>query len=161
MGGQKMVEIVILIGLPASGKSTFYQQHFAATHIQVSKDLLPNNKRPARRQLQLLEEALQQGQSVVIDNTNASCEERAPLIALGQTYQARIIGYYLSSPVKACLERNQQRSGKARVPNIALFVTLKRLVRPSLAEGFDQLYDAEIVADGNFSIADWVDDDHV
>jgi predicted kinase len=44
------VELIILIGLPASGKSTFAQQHFAATHDYVSKDRLRHNGRPGRWQ---------------------------------------------------------------------------------------------------------------
>jgi predicted kinase len=38
------MECVILIGLPASGKSTFFRERFAATHDHVSKDLLRNNR---------------------------------------------------------------------------------------------------------------------
>src|SRR5690242_6814545 len=64
------MELVILIGLQASGKSTFARTRFGETYRYVSKDLLKNNSNPARRQRQLIEEALQQGLSVVVDNTN-------------------------------------------------------------------------------------------
>jgi predicted kinase len=40
---------VILIGLPAAGKTTFYREKFHATHDHVSKDLLRNNPRPEPR----------------------------------------------------------------------------------------------------------------
>ena len=43
------LELIILIGLQASGKSSFYKSHFVDTHVRVSKDLLRNNSRPARR----------------------------------------------------------------------------------------------------------------
>jgi len=33
---------VILAGLPAAGKTTFYRRRFAATHRHISKDLWPN-----------------------------------------------------------------------------------------------------------------------
>jgi len=49
-----MTELVILVGLQASGKSTFYRRHLSGTHVLVSKDLLRNNRRPARRQVQLI-----------------------------------------------------------------------------------------------------------
>ncbi|MEO1348280.1 MAG: AAA family ATPase [Cyanobacteria bacterium J06635_15] len=64
------MELVILMGLQASGKSTFFQTHFASTHVHISKDLMRNNKNRRRRQSQLLIEALAAGQSVVVDNTN-------------------------------------------------------------------------------------------
>ena len=40
-------ELAILIGLQASGKSTFYRRHLAATHALVSKDRFRNNRNPA------------------------------------------------------------------------------------------------------------------
>ena len=36
--------------------------------------------------------------------------------------------------------RNAARVGKARVPQVALFVTAKRLERPTPEEGFDALH---------------------
>jgi len=43
------MELIIFMGLQASGKSTFYRSRFAATHAYVSKDMLRNNKQPGRR----------------------------------------------------------------------------------------------------------------
>jgi predicted kinase len=134
------MDMLILIGLQASGKSTFYRTHFLATHAYVSKDLLRNNKHPARRQQLLIEEALQSGRSVVIDNTNPTREDRASLIALGHLYNAEVIGYYFETQVKRSIERNNLRAGKERVPPVAIFATLKKLVAPAYEEGFDQLY---------------------
>jgi predicted kinase len=150
------MELIIFMGLQASGKSTFYRSHFAATHAYVSKDLLRNNKKPGRRQMQLVEEPLQAGQSVVVDNTNPTPQEREPLIRLGHEYGAEVIGYYFESQVRPSLERNKTRSGKARVPNVAIYTTAKKLIRPSYAEGFDKLYDVRIVDDVGFEVREWV-----
>src|SRR5438876_761052 len=76
------MELLIFAGLQASGKSTFYRTHFATTHVLVSKDLMPNNKKHSLRQHQLIEEAFQAGSSVVVDNTNPMLEDRAELIQL-------------------------------------------------------------------------------
>ena len=73
-GNERIMELVIMIGLQASGKTTFARSRFGETYRYVSKDLLKNNGRPARRQRQLIEEALQQGLSVVVDNTNPTSE---------------------------------------------------------------------------------------
>ena len=64
------MELVILMGLQASGKSTFFRDYLAATHVLVSKDLMRNNKNKSRRQIQLIENTLQAGHSVAVDNTN-------------------------------------------------------------------------------------------
>ena len=147
------MEVIILIGLQASGKSTFYRTYFAGTHEHISKDLLRNNKQPARRQRQLIEEALQNGQSLVVDNTNPTQEERAELVRLGHSYGATVIGYYFEAQVKQSLERNKTREGKARVPDIAIFTTLKKLARPSYDEGFDELFYVRTVDDMSFTIS--------
>ena len=147
-----MFELVIFVGLQASGKSTFFRDRFAATHTHVSKDLFRNNKNRNRRQAQLIEAALQEGKSVVVDNTNPTAEERRPLIELGRRYGAKIVGYYFDSEVRRCLERNRQRTGKARVPDVALYATAKKLVRPSYLEGFDELFYVRITGDSTFDV---------
>lgn len=149
------MELVIFIGLQASGKSTFFRQYFATTHELVSKDLMRNNKNRARRQAQLIEAALRAGRSVVVDNTNPTIEERESLIQIGSTYGAEIIGYYFTSQVQQCLERNRQRQGKARVPDIAIYATIKKLVRPTFAEGFHKLFYVEMVDSLAFKVHPW------
>ena len=57
---------------PAAGKTTFYRRYFAATHRHVSKDLWPNARRRDARQREVFHEALDRGESVVIDNTSAT-----------------------------------------------------------------------------------------
>ena len=60
-------ELVIFIGLQASGKTSFYRSRLAQTHVHISKDLMRNNRRPERRQQQLVREALSAGRSLVVD----------------------------------------------------------------------------------------------
>ncbi len=151
------MELIIFVGLQASGKSTFYRARFAATHEHVSKDLFRNNKNRNRRQRQLIETALQTGNSVVVDNTNPTVEERQPLIRLGREYGAKIVGYYFESQVRKCLDRNRQRTGKARVPDVALYATAKKLTRPSYSEGFDRLYVVRITSDSEFEVHTYTD----
>ena len=80
------MELVLLIGLQAAGKTTFYRQRLADGYTHISMDLLRNNPHPARRQAQLIEQALQAGKSIVVDNTSPTAEVRAPLIALSKQY---------------------------------------------------------------------------
>ncbi len=150
------MELVIMIGLQASGKTTFSRSHFGEAYRYVSKDLLGNNSNPARRQRQLIEEALQQGLSVVVDNTNPTIEERKALIDLGRLYNAEIIGYFFEVQLKQSLERNRAREGKVRVPDVAIFATLKRLARPSYAEGFTKLFCVYNKGDQSFEVSDVV-----
>jgi predicted kinase len=158
-GNEQKMELVIMIGLQASGKTTFARSRFGATHQYVSKDLLGNNSNPARRQRQLIEVALQQNLSVVVDNTNPALEDRKELINLGRLYGAEIIGYFFAVQVKQCLQRNRAREGKARVPDVAIFATLKKLTRPSYAEGFTKLLYVRANGDQNFEVRSWEEEE--
>ena len=135
-----MPQLVIFVGLPGSGKSTYYFAHFSETHAHVSKDLMPNARRRDDRQSTLMEKALAAGESVVIDNTNPSRDIRAPLVALGKRHGARIIAYYFECSVRVAIVRNAKREGKGRVPNVAIFTTQKKLQPPALDEGFDEVH---------------------
>ncbi len=132
-------ELILLVGIQASGKSTYYATHLAATHVHVSKDLMKNVRDRDARQLQMIESALAAGRSVVVDNTNPTPAVRAPLIALGRKHGARVIACFFESVVKDAVARNRLREGKARVPDVALYVTAKKLVPPELEEGFDEV----------------------
>ena len=134
------MELVVFVGLQASGKSTFFRERFAETHEHVSKDLLPHNRNKNRRQENILRAALSAGRSVVVDNTSPTPEDRRPLVRLGHEYGAKVLGYFFEASVSECLRRNEMREGKARVPDVAIYVTVQKLVAPSIEEGFDELY---------------------
>ncbi len=146
------MELVIFVGLQASGKSTFFRERFATTHELVSKDLFPNNKNRNRRQTQLIEAALGAGSSVVVDNTNPTVEDRRALIELGRELGAKIVGYYFDSTVRQCVGRNRRRAGKDQVPDVAIFATAKRLVLPSYSEGFDELFRVRVTDESTFEV---------
>jgi predicted kinase len=132
-------ELILFVGIQAAGKSTYYAAHFAATHVHVSKDLMKNVRNRDERQQQLIESALAAGRSVVVDNTNPTPLVRAPLIELGRRHGARVIAVFFESVVKDTVARNRLREGKARVPDVAIYVAARRLVKPTLDEGFDEV----------------------
>jgi predicted kinase len=141
---------VILIGLPGSGKSTFYRQRLAATHELISKDLLPNVRQRQERQDQLLRKTFARDASVAVDNTNVSPAERAAIIRIAQEYGARVVGYYIEATTREAVARNERREGRDRVPKVAIFTCAKRLVAPDPEEGFDELRRYRVDQDGRF-----------
>ena len=152
-----VMEIIILMGLQASGKSTFYRTHFAGTHEHVSKDRLNRSKNQNKNQKQAerIERAFQQQRSVVVDNTNVTVQDRLPLIDVGRRYNATIIGYYFQPDVSSSRTRNMQRAGKAQVPEKAIFITAYKFEPPSYAEGFDTLYYVRIGKDSTSEKPIW------
>jgi predicted kinase len=134
-----MTELVVMVGLQGCGKSTWVAGHLAGTHAVVSKDQWPNARRRERRQRRLVDELLAAGRDVVVDNTNPSPGERAPLIAIARAHGAVVRAVYVDVPLPVCLDRNAARTGRAQVPLVGVLATAKRLVAPTVEEGFDRV----------------------
>lgn len=144
------MEGIIFIGLQASGKSTYYKENFFNSHVRISLDLLNTRNKESK----LLETCLGVQQKVVIDNTDPTQEDRAKYIEKFKAKKYKVIGYYFQSYLESSLRRNRQRTGKARIPDVGVFATHKKLELPKKEEGFDELFYIKIV-DGEFVKSDW------
>lgn len=141
------MECVIFIGIQGSGKSAFFKAEFADTHVRINRDMLKTRHREAR----FFELCLATEQRCVIDNTNATLEERARFIAPMRQSGHRVVGYYFDVPVREALARNAARAEALRVPIPGVLATAKRLRVPSLEEGFDALFRVRII-EGGFEV---------
>jgi predicted kinase len=145
------VEAVILIGIQGSGKSTFFKEKFADTHVRINLDML----RTKNRERVLLKACLEAKIKFVVDKVNASRGERTRYINAAKGIGFRVVGYYLRSDLKSALERNDRRTGKARIPDKGLFDSAKRLQIPCYGEGFDELYYVVINEENRFIVEPW------
>jgi predicted kinase len=143
---QKVMELILFIGIPGSGKSTFYTRQFLDTHLRINRDML----RTETREKILIDACLLAKQPFVIDNTNVTAEKRAAYIARAKPARFRVVGYFFNCSVEEALKRNEQRAGKARVPKVAIYAMAKKLEPPQLSEGFDHLY----LVKNDFTIAE-------
>ena len=94
MAGVGGPELVVLVGLPASGKSTFAQR-FAATHEIVSMDALPGRGDRRGRRDATIQAALRAGRSVLVDAVNGTVTTRSRLLALARVAGVPAVAYYL------------------------------------------------------------------
>src|SRR4051812_8447167 len=74
--------LVILMGLQASGKSSFARACLADGQVILSTDAWPNARNKQRRMISLLRGHLAAGEAVAVDNTNPAPEDRHPLIEI-------------------------------------------------------------------------------
>ena len=128
--------IAIMIGIQGSGKSTFYHQFLAKDFVRINLDTLKTR----HREKLLIEECINQGKSFAVDNTNPTKEDRRRYIPLAKASGYKVIGYFMESKLKDCIERNDQRQGKEKLPAVAIVSTSNKLQMPSYDEGFDELY---------------------
>jgi predicted kinase len=145
------LEIVVLIGLQASGKTLFTRRHLSA-YTHISKDHWPNARHKAARQERVIDETLASGHPVVVDNTNPTPEDRRPLLEAAQTHRATPVALVFQASVRECLARNANRRGRAKVPDVAILATAKRLRPPTSEEAFSRRCDVRLDPGGSFWI---------
>src|SRR5256885_4972695 len=127
------MEAVIFVGVQGSGKTSFYRQKFFDTHVSINLDML--RTRP-REQL-LFTACLAAKQPFVIDNTNPLPSDRARYIPACRENGFRVVAYFFDTSLPDALRRNNQRSGKQKIPVPAVAATHRKLQPPALEEGFD------------------------
>jgi predicted kinase len=147
------MQMVLFIGVQASGKSTFFRERFFATHVRVNLDML----RTRHRERQFVETCLRTGQPLVVDNTNPTRAERRIYLEAAKAARFRVIGYYFRSTLDECKRRNLERSPELVVPLVGLLGTYARLELPRRDEGFCELYYVR-QADGGFQVEEWSDE---
>ena len=142
------MEAIVLIGIPGSGKSSFYKERFYATHLRINRDMLKTRQ----RERTLVATCFKLKQRFLLDNVNATRAERSELIAEARIARFRVIGYFFQVSTRVAVARNKDRSGKAQIPLVGIFGAYKRLEPPSREEGFDELFVVTIGADRNFIV---------
>lgn len=148
------METIILIGIQATGKSTFYKQKFFKSHMHINLDML----RTRTREDIFIDACIRGKQPFVIDNTNPSVEERKKYMDISKTAGFGVIGYYFQSNIKDAVARNESRVGKEYVPPKGIASTYNKLIIPTYDEGFDRLYYVNIGDDNNFIVEEWHDE---
>ena len=138
------------MGIPASGKSSFYKTQLFQKYMRISLDLYKTRY----RERQFLSLALSLNQWVAIDNTNVTREDRVTYITMAKEKGYSVIGYYFNSQLSQCLERNAQRKGKECISTAGVISKYKNLQLPQLHEGFNQLHYV-VMENGSFTINDW------
>ena len=139
--------LIVMCGLPASGKST-YSQWLAETgaFVRICPDLIrkemygdENIQRDGKRVFEIAYHDIKEyaclGENVVFDATNIARRSRKELVKEMRPYFDVIICKWFSTPLDVCLKRNAER--ERQVPLEVLESMAERFVEPIIDEGFD------------------------
>ena len=116
------MKVLLLRGLPASGKSTYSKELVSKDHnwVRVNKDdlrAMMNNgefsgkleKQVIRTEREIAENALKLGKNVVIDDTNFNPTHEEYFRQLAKTYKAEFEVKFFDTPLEVCIERDIKR----------------------------------------------------
>jgi predicted kinase len=153
------LDIVLICGLPGSGKS-----HFAGSFFAVGGRKRVNRKEIRRLlfemtnfgkkwteaafasndeflvshvEKKIIEHLLQTKQKILIDNTNISAEARRPYFTIAHQANRSIGAIFIDTPVLRCIERNRSREDAMPERLISQLAAEKELPRPE--EGFKEV----------------------
>lgn len=152
------MELVMFVGIPASGKSTMSAAYREQGYLVLSSDEIrdtllegtglggiPEQER-AHIHRQVFEtirkrtgEAMKQGQSVVVDATNLGRKRRMSFLKQFRQFDCTKKCVLFITSAEICMERNRKRTGNARVPESDMQRMLCNFECPNYWEGWDEI----------------------
>ena len=153
------LDIILVCGLPGSGKSEFSRQffadsgrdrvnrkeihrllyemiHFGKRWTEMEFDALDEHlvKHVERK---IIEQLLQNNQKVLVDNTSVSESSRKAYISIAHQMRKSIGAIFLHTPPATCLQRNREREDP--VPERVISNLAAEIDLPGTAEGFKEV----------------------
>jgi len=143
-------KIVLLVGLPGSGKSTWAELNvIPGVSGTLSSDALrglladdPDNQNIHALVFKVLRDLLRRRLELkrpitYIDATNLTRKERRPYIKLAALFDAEIEAVFFDVPAEECIRRNRGR--ERIVPDTVIRMLAAKLVPPTTSEGFSRV----------------------
>lgn len=155
-------KLIILVGIPGSGKSTYAQSFEELGWVHLSSDLIrkelygdesiqgdPNEVFSLMQKRAV--DALNNGQSVIYDSTALTRKDRAGIIAACPKF-AKIECKVIWAPIETCIERDAAR--ERTVGKEVIDKMLKRFQFPFYDEGIDEI---DVIRPQDYGTEEWID----
>lgn len=123
--------MLLLIGYPASGKSTYANS--------LENVVVCNNDTQKTKSVKICEQALKNNQSVVIDNLNSTIKSRSKFINLAKKYNYPINIIIFNKSYSYCIKKNEERGEEKLVPTV-VFNTFRKKFELPTKEEYDNIF---------------------
>lgn len=145
-----MNKLIVMVGLPASGKSTYSKELATKENaIILSSDQLreelygdvndtEHNNEVFAELHRRIKENLAKEKNVIWDSTNLNYKKRKIFLEGVRKTNCTKECYFMATPYEVCLEQNSQRN--RQVPEHVLKRMYKSIYVPQYYEGFDKIH---------------------
>lgn len=153
-----MSKIIMMCGIPGSGKSTFCHKHLT-DYTYISRDQIrfsllddaddyfAKEKEVMKKFLEKINMCIRWGDNFIIDATHLTKSSRRKILSqlvLPPLYPINeVYCIYMKTDLKLALERNGKRTGRKLVPNDVIKNMYENLEEPELDEGFEKIITIE------------------
>ncbi|XP_072281621.1 bifunctional polynucleotide phosphatase/kinase isoform X2 [Pyxicephalus adspersus] len=133
-------EVVVTVGFPGAGKSTFIKEYLLPKgYAYANRDTLGT----WQKCVSACEEALRNGQSIVIDNTNPDVESRGRYINCAQKAGVPARCFLFTASIEQSKHNNRFREmtckGHVSINDMVINSYKNKYMAPSLNEGFSEI----------------------
>jgi predicted kinase len=141
------VKLIITVGLPGSGKTTYLERlGVNAISSDEIRRLIADDPHDQSMNARiffvvrfLIRQRIAAGRPVTyVDATHLTLWERAPYVKLARRFGGELEALFFDAPVEVCIARNQGRDRV--VPEAAIRKMALLLVPPSQEEGFARIH---------------------
>ncbi|XP_035010093.2 bifunctional polynucleotide phosphatase/kinase [Hippoglossus stenolepis] len=141
-------EVIVAVGFPASGKSTFFHTHIIPQgYLYVNRDTLGS----WQSCVSACERSLKEGRSVAVDNTNPDPESRKRYVDVAKAAGVSCRCFHFSASLQQAKHNNRFRemapseNKHAKVNDMIFHSYKKHFVAPALLEGFSEILQIHFV----------------
>lgn len=139
-----MVELLLLVGMPGAGKSSFAKKCYP-NYVYINQDTIGNRNDCVN----IMRLNLKEGKSCIIDRTNISKKQRAYFIEAAKALDiTNIKALYIDTPKETCITRIEERDSH---PNLTSSTPYDKIVE--IVEKFEKDLEIPDVQEGFVSIS--------